>query len=556
MIQKLQQRLLNFEKYQDYLLATIFGLIPIVFAKLIGIWEPIDIGNNQYIGFSKSTNFISLVFLVPAALFLLRICSKKLFGIQETSLEKVPLLTMFSEQHFKRQVRENLEKTVVNPKLPIIIFGINIVFHYFDMRKIFNDYLQSFIGNQVTFHIYPSREWVSLCFIREDKISISKNFIFLIVAHIPQFIIVFIAFMLISEVLLHNIFYLKLIYQRSKVLPKDINYHIVLDFDDTSERFGLKDISFIFNLQLVTLVVTGLFCLFSRFAYVPEDKRLDVLNMQFPKLSDLFPEFGQYIILIAWLIAFIIVLIPSFVKFLPIFSKDVWNDSWTRDSYLKEFIPPNYDQDKYPMNTLEEVSKVATKFARSSFWPIGDDIARYILYYVFTVFFLLIFPIKLYRGLITFLTIIIFIILGITCGNLFLYAYKWGLSHINGTLTNPNQDQGDRQMTVYGDSFSNISNSQIVNKSVVQGSFKVLQERFGPDAVDAITRVEEEINKSGNKEAAELFESFNKEIQKIGQTGPGPSKPILRSFWNSIVSLVPTLNGIAEITSKILQIIS
>lgn len=560
-IQKLQHRLLNFEKYQDYLLATILGLIPIVFAKIIGIWEPIEIGNNQYIGFSKSINFISLVFLVPAALFLLRICSRKLFGIQETSLKKVPLLKKFSDQDSQREVHEKLVKMVVNPTLPITIFCINVVFHYFDMGKIFKDYLQSFIGNKVIFHIYPSREWVSLCFIREDKISIPENFIFLIVAHIPQFIIVFIAFMLISEVLLHNLFYLDLIYRRSKDLSdKDIKSHIVLNFNDPAKSFGLRDIHVIFNLQLLILVVTGLFCLVSRFAYVTEDKRVDVLERQFPKLSDTLPEFGQYIILIAWLIAFLIVLIPSFVKFLPIFSN---KEGWALKSYLIEFITLKDEQEIFPMATDDEIDNIAEKFVRSSFWPIGDDIARFMLYYVFTVFLLLVFPLKLHRGLISLVNVIIFIILGIICGNLYLYVYKWVLSHIDPKLTRLT-NQGGNRVTVNnsgtGDSITssnvrgdvNVANKSqnVVNKSKVEGSLNAIKQEFGQDAVDAIKRVEEEINKSGNKEAVELFESFNEELQK-----PEPKKSILRSFWTGIVSLVPTLNGMVEITSKILQII-
>jgi len=60
-----------------------------------------------------------------------------------------------------------------------------------------------------------------------------------------------------------------------------------------------------------------------------------------------------------------------------------------------------------------------------------------------------------------------------------------------------------------GDIFSNITGSSIVNRSTVERSFNRVQQDYGDDTARALLRVAEEIHKSGNKEAAEMFSSFN-----------------------------------------------
>lgn len=101
-------------------------------------------------------------------------------------------------------------------------------------------------------------------------------------------------------------------------------------------------------------------------------------------------------------------------------------------------------------------------------------------------------------------------------------------------------------MTSSGDIFKNITGSTIINKSSVEASFNKVKDQFDTDTAEAIKTVAEEIEKSGNREAAELFESFNEELQK-----PQPKSSVLRNCWNGIIEALPTLGKLTEIVAKI-----
>lgn len=105
---------------------------------------------------------------------------------------------------------------------------------------------------------------------------------------------------------------------------------------------------------------------------------------------------------------------------------------------------------------------------------------------------------------------------------------------------------GELIMTSGGDVFQNITGSTIVNKSIVEASFNKIKEEFDSDTANALKVVAAEIEKAGNKEAAELFESFNEELQK-----PEPKRSVLRNFWNGIVEALPQLTSLAEVVVKI-----
>jgi hypothetical protein len=109
------------------------------------------------------------------------------------------------------------------------------------------------------------------------------------------------------------------------------------------------------------------------------------------------------------------------------------------------------------------------------------------------------------------------------------------------------------RMTVMGDVFSNIHNSTIINKSLVEGSFNKAREKGNPEAADALVKVAEEVNKSANKAAGEMFDAFNKELQ-----GPAPKKSFLNSFWDSTTKALPTLlklPGVAVSIAKLIEMV-
>lgn len=99
---------------------------------------------------------------------------------------------------------------------------------------------------------------------------------------------------------------------------------------------------------------------------------------------------------------------------------------------------------------------------------------------------------------------------------------------------------------VMGDIFENIRDSTIVNRSIVEKSFNKVREEIDQDTAMALLRVAEEIAKSGNPEAAELFEGFNEELQK-----PEPRGSVLKSIWDGIEKALPTIVQLTDVVTRI-----
>ena len=100
-----------------------------------------------------------------------------------------------------------------------------------------------------------------------------------------------------------------------------------------------------------------------------------------------------------------------------------------------------------------------------------------------------------------------------------------------------------------GDKFENIQNSTIINRSVVSDSFNKIKEGYGEDVANALMQIAEFIEESGNKEAGELFDSFNNEIKE-----PEPKKSMLKSLWGGIEKALPAITTLSEAVVKVVTI--
>jgi hypothetical protein len=58
------------------------------------------------------------------------------------------------------------------------------------------------------------------------------------------------------------------------------------------------------------------------------------------------------------------------------------------------------------------------------------------------------------------------------------------------------------------------------------------------------------VENSGNKEAGEIFDQFNEELQK-----PQPRKSVLRNAWEGLTKILPTVESIAGLASEIAKLI-
>jgi hypothetical protein len=93
------------------------------------------------------------------------------------------------------------------------------------------------------------------------------------------------------------------------------------------------------------------------------------------------------------------------------------------------------------------------------------------------------------------------------------------------------------------------SGNTIVNHSTVQNAFNKVKSEYGEATGRALRSVEQAINESGNKDAAENFESFNEELQK-----PEPKKSLLKTMWQGTLAALPTLKELPDVVHQITKL--
>jgi tetratricopeptide (TPR) repeat protein len=99
---------------------------------------------------------------------------------------------------------------------------------------------------------------------------------------------------------------------------------------------------------------------------------------------------------------------------------------------------------------------------------------------------------------------------------------------------------------VMGDKFENIRDSTIINKSVVENSFNKIRAEHGEEVASALKEIADFIEQQGNREAGELFDRFNEELNK-----PEPKKSVLKSVWAGIEKAIPVATALAEPVAKL-----
>lgn len=460
----LQRRLLNRNKHCDYIYFIILALIPVVFSWWLGIHDSMCLDQAIkgctstvfYKGYWDTYNWTGLVIMLPVGLFLLRWVVSKLFG-EETATDEnedavPPILLAFQEDR-RAQIQKHLSTLSHEGWNFVLVFCLTLLFHIADMWEIGTDYFGYFFPEMMQECNENIIGWQNFflaknCYqLSQPSVDVLTNLSFTLLAYLSQFTIVFIAFMTIALFVRFNLFYLSRIYQRSRVSDEEIGDYIVLNFDDFARSFGFRKLHVSFNIQLLALVIAGLFVLVSRYGNVPSESRPNIgelipqkfrfqeLMQLFEKLdiSGFFPDIGQIIMSVSWILAFSIVLLPTLTKFLPITSRIVRTRGMNITDYLREFIPPEAERTQHPLTTDVEISTLADKFARNSFWPAGDDIARFFLYFAFFVFLIILFPLNI-NGLAGILGIGFLFLSSIGMAHGILKLFRFTLGHIDQRL--------------------------------------------------------------------------------------------------------------------------
>ena len=96
---------------------------------------------------------------------------------------------------------------------------------------------------------------------------------------------------------------------------------------------------------------------------------------------------------------------------------------------------------------------------------------------------------------------------------------------------------------------SNIND--LTFKSNVKDSFNKNSDNSNENITNVIKEIAKIVEVSGKTEAVELFKAFTEEMNKTQ-----PSKPVLKSFWNSLEDILPILSTTASIAETIMEIIN
>ncbi|TCD16975.1 hypothetical protein EZ456_23795 [Pedobacter psychrodurus] len=103
---------------------------------------------------------------------------------------------------------------------------------------------------------------------------------------------------------------------------------------------------------------------------------------------------------------------------------------------------------------------------------------------------------------------------------------------------------------IMGDKFENIQNSTIYNRSTFTEAFNTIKTNYNEESAQALEIVKFLVEKSENKEAGELFDSFNEEVSK-----EKPKTSVLKSLWEGLTKIVPMITETVGLVDKIMPLI-
>ena len=150
-------------------------------------------------------------------------------------------------------------------------------------------------------------------------------------AYSVQFAVIFIGFLAIILILRHNLFFLDRVYQRRRVTPGHESSYVHINIDDVEKCFGFRQTNNAFNVQVVALAIAGICIVVTRFNNAgPSPEGI---------LAGLFPDVGQWLALLSWLLAMGIISLPILVKVLPrLPARNAEKAPVSLVGYLREFL--------------------------------------------------------------------------------------------------------------------------------------------------------------------------------------------------------------------------
>ena len=210
-----------------------------------------------------------------------------------------------------------------------------------------------------------------------------------------QLMLFFIRFIAIFGICAHNLFLLQHIWQRRRADADPSRPLIRIDLDDSERCLGLRRASTAFNLPVLLAVVGGSGILLSRFSNVIGRGQLQWSDFAHWPINTstlfFFPDTGQWILAIAWLVAVLVISMPMAIRFLPWFGPrglDI-----TAADYLREYLDDAHGAPAVDASATQ-IDALAARFAEHSFWPAGDNRARLLFMFASIVLLLVLYPVR------------------------------------------------------------------------------------------------------------------------------------------------------------------
>lgn len=447
--EKLTKLLLKWNGWAVYGVAAILPWIPIYLSRLFGMNANLFVADGsaagktlECIGYWHRLNWTTLVILLPAALLVVRWTANRLFP-----LGMWPDSYRISDRPAIPQT-ESLATLALDGRNLVAALCVTVIIHLFDLSSIAYSY---YLGKGAKRP--PNWDWALGYLARPDDTMLRyKNMLLVIVAYLSQFGLILLAAMLVVLLLRHNLFYLRLIYLRDRLPSQNVDQSIVLNFDDQDLRFGLLPLSDQFNTQIKLLAILGSFTLISRVVLANVTEFRDYLGTlaitdpgrilweTFGKIllyrRVLFPNVGQILFPICWLLMFAVVMLPARAKLMPL--KVQRGPRGGARNYLLQFLPAGsrIDLETDSLTKSGSVDETAKLFARHSFWPVGDTTAQFLALIAFFVFFFSFAPVLPSRSVILGVVIyyVLLLVTSYVCSKFLFWLFEYRMRAVDPRL--------------------------------------------------------------------------------------------------------------------------
>jgi hypothetical protein len=397
-------------------------------------------GGASFSGMVSSPNWWIFVFVLPFSVFLLRSIIRHTLG---ETIGSDPQLSALVSAEARGRVSARVRARLLTRWLPALAIVLVGVVAFLDMREVVLAYVR---GN------CPSeKDWTVFFLIIGHGTSRTLNAIHVGVAYFVQYFAGVMALLAFALAFAHNILYVQLIYQRRR--SNDPAAFIALDLEDPVCCFGQAALRPGFRLQVWYVVIAGIVVAVSRYHNVSiatmktvwdgigralaKKEVFEKINgiweaVRDVQLDQLYPDAGQWSLAILFAVVFLVVSIPSVIKFLP-FGRRGMLSAGDPASYLAEFIPAGVGQEPTKMSR-DELKALTGKFASNSFWPAGDSVAQRLFAFAFAVFIFILLPapVRPPSVVVIYMTLVIACAFAATASVFSLY--RWVLAYIGEDL--------------------------------------------------------------------------------------------------------------------------